>query len=97
MGEYEWADACRSIRLDLLELLGSEFVIEHVVAEYNKKVERRLYRCYTSDMLKAVVEGLGATVDSRFADLLENKPQDERTGDEIALDVIKRAGLKGKA
>jgi hypothetical protein len=48
-------------------------------------------------MLKAVVEGLGATVDSRFADLLENKPQDERTGDEIALDIIKRAGLKGKA
>lgn len=80
-----------------MTLHGSIFVVEHVMAEYNNKIEKRLYRCYTSDMLKAVAEGMGATVNSRFADLLENEPQDERTGDEIALDVIKRAGLKGKA
>ena len=76
---------------------GSVYVIEHVVAEYNDKVQKRLYRCYTTDMLKAIAEGMGATVGSRFVDLFNNEPQDERTGDEIALDIIKRAGLKGKA
>ena len=75
---------------------GSVYVIEHVVAEYNDKVQKRLYRCYTTDMLKAIAEGMGATVGSRFVDLFNNEPQDERTGDEIALDIIKRAGLKGK-
>lgn len=75
---------------------GSVYVIEHVVAEYNDKVQKRLYRCYTTDMLKAIAEGMGATVGSRFMDLFNNEPQDERTGDEIALDIIKRAGLKGK-
>lgn len=75
---------------------GSVYVIEHVVAEYNDKIQKRLYRCYTTDMLKAIAEGMGATVGSRFMDLFNNEPQDERTGDEIALDIIKRAGLKGK-
>lgn len=78
-------------------MYGSNYVIEHVIAEHNDRAEKRLYRCYTTDMLKAIAEGMGATVNSRFVDSLNNEPQDETTGDEIALDIIKRAGLKGKA
>lgn len=97
MGQSEWFDCCRSIRLDLLDLYGSYYVIEHVIAESNKKQEERLYRCYTSDMLKAIAESFGVTVDSRFIDAINNEPEDEQTGDEIALDIIQRAGLRVKA
>ena len=38
----------------------------------------------------------GKTITKRFIDLIEPKPQDTRSGDEIAIDFIKRAGLKIK-
>ena len=94
MGEREWFECCRSIRLDLLDLYGSLYVVENVIAEYNNRMEKRLFYCYTTDMLKAIVEIFGAGVNSRFADFYEE--EDTRTGDEIALDIIRRAGLKGK-
>lgn len=46
-------------------------------------------------MLKAIAESLGVEVDSRFADCIENN-NDEVSGDEIVLDIMQRAGLKGK-
>lgn len=36
----------------------------------------------------------GSCLQVRFADLMSGESQDERTGDEIALDIIERAGLK---
>lgn len=30
----------------------------------------------------------------RFADVLEGRPKEEKTGEEIAADVIEKAGLK---
>lgn len=35
----------------------------------------------------------GEYVKTRYADIIDRKPQDTRTGTEIAADVIKRAGL----
>lgn len=89
-----WIDYCRNIQLDLLNLFGSYYVIEHVIAEANKRSEERFYRIYASDMLKAIAESLGAEVNERYVDLINNDV-DTRTGDEIAADIIKRAGLKG--
>lgn len=96
MGEYEWFECCKSIRLDLLELYGSTYVIEHVTTEYNDRVERKVYRSYTTDMLKAIAESLGVSVIDRYADVISLEASDTRTGDEIAEDIIKRAGLRGK-
>ena len=58
-------------------------------------MEEKVYRSYTGDLLKTIAESIGATVNYRFIELLE-PPKDEKTGDEIALEVIKRAGLKVK-
>ena len=80
----------------MLDLMGSEYVIDHVIAEHNVRAEQRVYRGYVTDVLKVIAESWGATISDRYADLVERKPQDTRTGDEIALDVIRRAGLKGK-
>ena len=42
-----------------------------------------------TDCLKILT---GANV--RYADLIDDKPKDTRSGEEIAADVIKKAGLK---
>lgn len=36
----------------------------------------------------------GPYIQARYIDIIKPKPKDTRTGDEIAADVIKKAGLK---
>lgn len=79
----------------MLDLFGSYYVIEHVLAEHNIRMEEKVYRSYTGDMLKVIAESMGATVNYRLMELCD-KPKEEKTGDEIALEVIERAGLKVK-
>lgn len=55
-----------------------------------------MYKCYISDIAKAIAEYFGIEVNTRFIDIITNSEEDKRTADEIALDVIKRAGLKVK-
>lgn len=56
------------------------------------------YKIYTTDALKAVTVNTarfngGSEMKIRFVDLIDKKQVDTRTGDEIALDVIEKAGL----
>ena len=66
-----------------------------MLAEHNIRMEEKVYRSYTGDMLKVIAESMGATVNYRLMDLYD-KPKEQKTGDEIALEVIQRAGLKVK-
>jgi len=56
-------------------------------------MEQRLlaYRIYITDILRA--SGQWQTPPRRFAELIGLIEQDNRSGDEIAEDVIRRAGL----
>ena len=94
MGEQTYIDLCRNINIDFLELYGSQYVIEHVVAEWNIRTDRQIYNAYTSDLLKVIAESLGAEVHSRYSELIDKTEKEEKTGDEIALEIIERAGLK---
>lgn len=96
MGESNYFDYSRSIRLDLLELYGSIYVIEHVVSEYNKDEKEKSFKCYVTDVLKVIAECNGASIHMRWIDVLTKPKENERSADEIALDIIKRAGLKVK-
>ena len=59
------------------------------IRQYEKEVA---YKFYMSDLL--FFQARGKTQEKRFADLFFNKEKiDPRSADEIALDVIKRAGL----
>lgn len=49
------------------------------------------YRVYSSDMLKAMTESMGKSVSMRYSELFEKR--DERSGDEIAADVLTRMGV----
>ena len=76
-------------------MFGSNYVIDHVMAEHKLRASEMIYRVYTADMLKGIAEFCGCQVRARYSDLI--KPQEElETGDEVALRVIKRLGLKGK-
>ena len=97
-GEHDYVNYCRTINLDLLELHGSEYVIDHVICEHNQEVKEDTYRNYTSDLLKIIAETLGCTIPHRYDDMIirPKEEKQEKTGDEIVLEVIKKAGLKVK-
>lgn len=74
--------------------------MRYVNARYNQQRRDLAYRIYVSDGLKAISENLsrvggGSYLIARYADLIDDsKQKDTRTGDEVAADVIKAAGLK---
>lgn len=74
--------------------------IVYVVARFRKEEEEAIYRIYASDALRVIAMNGGYHAASypqkRYAEMLDIKPQETRTGDEIAADVIKKCGLKVK-
>ena len=57
------------------------------------------YRIYVADCLRIISENTakmcgGAYITAKFADIINPKPADNRTGEEIASDIIKRAGIE---
>lgn len=59
-------------------------------------LELKAFRNYVSDLLKAIAERHEITVDYRYSEIINPKKKDNRTGDEIALEVIRNAGLRIK-
>lgn len=62
-------------------------------------MQERRYRAYVTDVLKIIAENTarfagGSVPRERWADAFA--PRDERDGDEIVKDVIRRSGLKHK-
>lgn len=80
----------------MLELFGKRYVIDHMVAEHNQRGQEQLYRAYTSDVLKAIAESIGVVVYHRYEDLIATPSEEEKTADEIAMEVMKKAGLRTK-
>ena len=96
MGEADYFRYCRSIRLDLLNLYGRRYVIDHVIAELQSEMEDKRYKAYITDALMVMTENTakfagGRHLTVRWADKF--KPQDTRTGEEIVEDVVRNAGL----
>lgn len=70
-------------------------MIEHCVAAFESMREEEVYRVYVTDALRAAL----CMVDNkanieRYYDVLHPKEIEERSGDEIVLDVIAKGGLK---
>ena len=82
-------------------MYGRGYVIDHVLALLRHEAKETQYRAYVTDVLRLIGENVskiagGSYVAVRWADLLTKKVEDERSGDEIAEDVIRRIGLKLK-
>lgn len=92
--------ACEDLRIDLVEMLGRGYIIDHCIAAIQRKRQEELdkqideaYRVYMSDCVSTIVNSMGGKA-KRFYDIVHPGAKDERSGDEIADDVIKRLGLK---
>ena len=72
--------------------------MRYAVARYKTYQREVAYRIYVTDCLRMMTENTarfakGNYIKKRYADFLKNPVQDNRTGEEIAADVIKKAGL----
>ena len=85
-----------TLRLDLLDMFGCGYVIEHCIAAINKKRQDEALRYYATDCLWLIANAWyqGKPIKQRFYDLLHPQPVDNRTPQEIADDIARRAGLK---
>lgn len=73
--------------------------MRYAIARYQSQQRDLAYRIYISDCLRIISEntakiGWGSYITSKFADIINHKPVEKRTGEEIAADIIKRAGIE---
>lgn len=65
--------------------------MRYVIFKLQEQQKEMAYRIYITDSLQAIPQSKYLT--TRFDDLI-NRRVDTRTGDEIAADIIRGAGLK---
>lgn len=63
-----------------------------MIAKYNSHVEDEIFRNYMASIL--YWQGQGKTLTVTYEEYRHPKPVDNRTGDEIALDIINKLGLR---
>lgn len=80
----------------MVNLLGTGYVADYCISRFRKRQEEKLYRAYIADALMTLNNNLarafgGNIISTRYSDL--GKPAETRSGDDIAVDIMQRAGL----
>lgn len=81
------------MRLELLDALGPDILTDAILAALEDRRRAEDYEVYVTDLLRAMAQGWGASVPRRFWDILHPQPEDSRTAEEIAADIMDRMGL----
>ena len=73
--------------------------MRYVTTRYQSQQRDLIYRIYVTNCLRIMTENTakqfgGNYVTAEYEDLINPKKKDNRTGDEIAADVIRNAGIK---
>ena len=73
--------------------------MRYAIARYQSQQRDLAYRIYVTDCLRMVTENAakmsqGAYTAARFYDVINPKHVEKQTGEEIAADIIKRAGIE---
>ena len=73
--------------------------MRYATARFNQHQRDLAYRIYVTDCLRMATENTakmsqGSYTAVRFYDIINPKPVDNRSGNEIAADIIKRAGIE---
>ena len=73
--------------------------MRYAIARYQSQQRDLAYRVYVSDCLRIISEHtaqmcVGSYITVKLADIINPKPVDNRTGEEIAADIINRAGIE---
>lgn len=82
--------------MDYLDLMGANYILEHVISEANNRMRREMYEVYMSDIGSGIVTALGAKGVRRYYDYIHPPKAETKTAQEITDDIIARAGLKRK-
>ena len=73
--------------------------MRYATARFNQHQRDWAYRIYVTDCLRMATENTakmsgGSYISAKLADIINPKPVDNRNGEEIAADIIKRAGIE---
>ena len=73
--------------------------MRYAIARYQSQQRDLAYRIYVTNCLRIMTENTakqvgGNYISAEYEDLINPKKKDNRTGDEIAADVIRNAGIK---
>lgn len=104
MGAAEYFKLIQDIRLDMLDLCGSSYVIEHCMAAFSVSQERKLYQSYVAECMRVITEntaGLskqGKYITMRYMDIIkpqkEETQKDTRSAEEIIASIKSKLGRK---
>ena len=78
----------------MLDLLGADYVLTHIIEAYNQRLRHEAYEIYMTDCVSAIARGLGAKISKRFYDILHPKVEDKRDAEDIINDLTRKMGLK---
>ena len=82
MGADGYFEGLKTINVQLAEIMGRRYVIDHCISAFRQSQEEKLFRVYVTDCLRAAIRSDGA----RYWDLI--KPQtDTRTDVEIVNSI----------
>ena len=73
--------------------------MRYAIARYQSQRRDLAYRIYVTECLRMISENTakmsnGSYTVAKFEDIINQKPVDNRTGEEIAADIIKLAGIE---
>ena len=69
------------------------------ISLFQKEQEDKAVRIYYAECLRIIAENtakrcVGSYITAKLSDIINPKPVDNRNGEEIAADIIKRAGIE---
>ena len=77
------------------------YVIDICARNIQKATEEKIFRDYVAECARLMTENSakyagGSYIKAHYDDIVNPKPQDTRTGDEIAEEIIQKCGLEVK-
>lgn len=79
--------------------MGVRAILAALPSVISDMCNKEAYRAYTAECLRVLTENTakyagGSSIQLKYTDMINRKPRDARSGEEIAADVIKKCGLK---
>ena len=80
-------------------MLGWGYVKDFCISLFQKEQEDKAVKIYYAECLRIISENTakmcgGSYITAKLADIINPKLVDDRTGEEIAADLINRAGIE---
>ena len=88
-----------SVELTKFKIFGWGYVKDICISLFQKEQEEKAVKIYFAECLRVITENTakmsgGSYISAKLSDIINPKPADNRTGEEIAADIIKRAGIE---